>query len=146
MSEVETRGELVFKDVESLESVLKGLPEVESAASWLETIRSDGRAGRLELQSVTLEEAQVDELGLVHVKFTGREDWPAPAAPADENPVDWLRAQTVAGVWESEVSKSIDSWGDLATLTFYTEEYIEKRRKELLNWWMDALGDVMGGL
>jgi len=146
LSQVETRGELVFRDPESLSAVLRRLPGGESAASWLEGLRSEGRVGRLELQSVSLEEAIVDEWGLIHVRFSGREDWPAPAAPADENPVDWIRSQTVAGVWESEVSKSIDSWGDPSSLAYYTEEQIEQRRKELLNWWMDALGDVMGGL
>ncbi len=146
MGEIEARGELVFKEFAPLESLLKKLQGGDSASRWLEALKSEGVAGRLELQSVALEEARVDESGLIHVKFAGREDWPAPAAPADVNPVDWIRSQTVSGVWESEISKSIDSWGDPATLAFYDEGYIEKRRKELLNWWMDALGDVMGGL
>jgi len=146
LAEAETRGELVFKDVDSLRQLISKLSRSVNAEEWLSSLRDSGRASALEVDSVVFEEAVVDEEGRVHVKFSGREDWPAPAAPPDENPVDWLKSITAAGVWESEISKSLDSWGDASILLFYTADYIEKRRQELLSWWMDALGDVAGGL
>ena len=146
MAEAETRGELVFKDVNSLSQLISKISKVDVAWEWLSSLHESGRADTLDIDAVVFEEAVVDEEGRVHVKFSGREDWPAPAAPPDENPVDWLKSITAAGVWESEISKSLDSWGDESILIFYTADYIEKRRQELLSWWMDALGDVMGGL
>ncbi len=146
MAEAETRGELVFRDVNSLSQLISKISKVDVAWRWLSSLRESGRADTLDIDAVVFEEAVVDEEGRVHVKFSGREDWPAPAAPPDENPVDWLKSITAAGVWESEISKSLDSWGDESILIFYTADYIKKRRQELLSWWMDALGDVMGGL
>ncbi len=142
MSEgTEAVGELVFRDLRSLESFLARATGREvDLGGWI------GSGAPLDLGSVRLVEGEIDGAGRIHVRFEGDELWASAVGTEGENYLDVLRRESVAGCWESRVFNSLDVWGDESDLIFFSPEYLEERRRELLEGWKRDLDGLFGAL
>ncbi len=81
--------------------------------------------------------------GIVNVKFEGDISWADPLAEG-ENPLDWLSGNSLALVWDVPELKLLEVKGDTKLLKFYSEEELERKRKEYTGWWLDSMDNISG--
>ncbi len=134
-SEVEVKGELVFKDENQLRTFLGKLGVSLDELKW----------GKLDLDGLILEELKVVD-GRYHVRFRGKVDWPSKLAPQGENPLDWLKTQVSGLVWDVEELKTLEIFrsSDDLEFAFYSDEELERKKNEYNKWWMDSASNIVG--
>ncbi len=97
---------------------------------------------KYEGDKVKFDEVMIDD-DVVNVKFSGDVNW-ADGLSGEENPVDWLAKNSLALVWDVPELRLLEVRGDVKLLKFYSEEDLEKKKKEYTGWWMDSIDNISG--